>query len=82
MQSKTFAAIETFVNVLVGWVIAMLLNGSVFPMFGINIPMDVNLKVSVIFTIVAIIRGYSLRRFFNYLAMRNLVKGISHNENN
>lgn len=73
MQSRKHSLIETAVNIFIGWFVAIALNALVFPMFGINIPMDTNLKVSVIFTIAAIIRGYALRRFFNWFAFKNLL---------
>lgn len=74
MQSKKHSIFETVTNIFVGWFIAIGLTATVFPMFDINIPMETNLKVSVIFTIAAIVRGYALRRFFNWLAFRELLK--------
>jgi hypothetical protein len=74
MQSRKLSLIETFVGIFIGWCVSIWLNANVFPLFGINIPMETNLKVSVIFTIAAILRSYALRRFFNWIAIRELLK--------
>lgn len=74
MQTRKLSLIETFANIFVGWIVSIILTATVFPLFGINIPIETNLKVSVIFTIAAIIRGYTFRRVFNHYAMRSFNK--------
>jgi uncharacterized protein YacL len=74
MQSRRLSLIETVVGIVVGFLISLLLTATVFPLFGINIPLETNLKVSVIFTIASIVRGYTLRRIFNRIAIRELAK--------
>jgi hypothetical protein len=65
MQTRTHSFIETCTNVGIGWVTAFTLQLIIFPLFDINIPLSTNIKISVIFTIAAIIRGYIVRRYFN-----------------
>lgn len=74
MQSRVSSFIETIANVTIGWFIALITQIIVFPLFNINIPIKDNLLISAIFTAVAIIRGYTLRRIFNYIVMRKMLR--------
>ena len=65
MQSKKQSFIETITSVFVGWLIGVILNLTVLPLFDYNITVTDSLWVSLIFTIVSVIRGYMIRRFFN-----------------
>lgn len=76
MQTRLFSLIETFSNIFIGWVIAIITQIIIFPIFNINIPLKENLQISAIFIGVAIIRGYTLRRVFNYFVIRKMkIKG-------
>ena len=57
--------IETLTSVFVGWIIGVILNMLVLPIFDYNITVIDSLWVSLIFTVVSVIRGYVIRRFFN-----------------
>ena len=65
MQSKKQSLIETLTSVFVGWLIGVILNMLVLPLFDYNITVIDSLLVSLIFTVVSVIRGYVIRRFFN-----------------
>ena len=65
MQSKKESFIETLTSVFVGWIIGVILNMLVLPLFDYNITVIDSLWVSLIFTVVSVIRGYIIRRFFN-----------------
>ena len=65
MQSKKDSFIETLTSVFVGWLIGVILNMLVLPLFDYNITVIDSLWVSLIFTVVSVIRGYVIRRFFN-----------------
>lgn len=65
MQSKRQSLIETLTSVFVGWLIGVILNMLVLPLFDYNITVVDSLFVSLIFTVVSVIRGYVIRRFFN-----------------
>jgi len=65
MQSKLYSFIEALINVAIGYVIALASQIVVFPYFGIHIPLRSNIFIGGIFTVVSIIRSYTLRRFFN-----------------
>jgi hypothetical protein len=63
-QTKKQSLFESVINVLVGFWVAVLIQVLVFPIFGIEATFGENLAISLIFTIVSILRGYILRRFF------------------
>jgi hypothetical protein len=64
-QTKLESLAEVSLNVIIGWVIALLTQLIVFPMFGINVTVGDQLLISVVFTTVSIIRSYVIRRWFN-----------------
>ena len=65
MQSKRESMIETLTSVFVGWFIGVILNLTVLPLFDYNITVVDSLWVSLIFTVISVVRGYLIRRFFN-----------------
>lgn len=65
MQTKFHSFLESIVNVLIGYVVAVASQVLIFPLFGIHIPLSDNLLIGLFFTIVSIVRSYVLRRVFN-----------------
>ena len=65
MQTKKQSFIETLTSVFVGWLIGVILNLTILPLFDYNITVVDSLWVSLIFTVVSVIRGYVIRRTFN-----------------
>ena len=65
MQTKRQSFIETLTSVFVGWFISLIANMLVLPLFGYNINLTDGLLISIIFTIISIVRGYVVRRWFN-----------------
>ena len=65
MQTKKQSLIETLTSVFVGWLIGVILNLTILPLFDYNITVIDSLWVSLIFTVVSVIRGYAIRRTFN-----------------
>jgi len=65
MQTKTQSAIESCLNVAIGYLVALASQLAVFPMFGINIPLSDNIAIGAWFTVISIIRSYAVRRMFN-----------------
>jgi len=64
-QTKTQSLIEACINIAIGFVINLCAQFVIFPMFDINISFSDHLGITGMFTIVAIIRMYLLRRYFN-----------------
>ena len=65
MQSKKDSLIESLTSTTIGWLIGVILNLTVLPLFDYNITVVDSLWVSLIFTAVSVIRGYIIRRWFN-----------------
>jgi hypothetical protein len=56
--------VEAITNVVVGYVVALLTQIAIFPMFGLVVSVADNLVVGGIFTAVSIVRSFALRRLF------------------
>ena len=65
MQSKKHSIIESFTNVFIGYVVAIISQLVIFPIFDIHIPLKDNLLIGFWFTLISIVRSYSIRRLFN-----------------
>ena len=65
MQSRTQSAIESCLNVIIGYAVALASQLAIFPMFGIQIPLSDNIAIGAWFTVISIIRSYAVRRMFN-----------------
>lgn len=64
-QSKLESFIETCINTAIGYVVALLSQLLVFPLVGIHVPFSTNLEIGAWFTVISIVRGYVIRRWFN-----------------
>jgi hypothetical protein len=64
MQSKYHSFIESLTNTAIGYVVAILSQLAIFPIFGIYIEFSENLTIAAWFTVISIIRSYILRRAF------------------
>ena len=65
MQSKRESMIETLTSVFVGWLIGVILNMLVLPLFDYDVNLTDGVLISIIFTVASIIRSYAVRRIFN-----------------
>lgn len=75
MQSRTASLIEQILNVGSGFVISLIVwMYVVVPIWGFDVSMTENLTITIIFTVVSIIRGYMWRRWFNHRTVRSLSK--------
>jgi len=64
MQKRIHSLLESFINVLIGYLVAVGSQILIFPLFGIDIPLRDNFLIGFYFTIISIIRSYTLRRIF------------------
>ena len=67
MQSKWMSVVETCASTAIGFAVALLTQILVFPWFGLHPSLGENLWITVIFTGVSLVRGYAVRRFFNWV---------------
>ena len=65
MQTKKESMIESLTSTTIGWLIGVILNLTVLPLFDYNITVTDSLLVSLIFTAVSVARSYVVRRIFN-----------------
>ncbi len=67
MQSKRHSMIESIVNMVVGYGVAVWSQYIILPLFDIHVTIQDNLLIGLIFTVISVIRSYTLRRIFNSL---------------
>lgn len=72
MQTKKHSLIEAFVNVAVGYSVAVTSQVIIFPMYEVHITLEANLLIGVWFTLISLIRSYVLRRLFNLKTIKAL----------
>jgi hypothetical protein len=65
MQSRTNSLIESATNILIGYWCAVLTQLIVFPIMGIDVSLDKNLMIGLVFTLISLLRSYVIRRVFN-----------------
>ena len=65
MQSKKFSLLESITNVIVGFFTALLSQIIIFPLVGVKATVKENITIGLCFTVVSIVRSYTLRRIFN-----------------
>jgi len=64
MQSRRRSLIEAFTNVAVGYVLAIVTQIIVFPLFGLHTSLGDNLALGAVFVGISLLRSYALRRLF------------------
>ena len=65
MQSKKQSLIESLTSVGIGWLIGVILNMLVLPLFDYDVSLTDGVLISIIFTAVSVVRSYAVRRIFN-----------------
>ena len=73
-QSRRMSLIEAVANVVLGFLVALLAQIIVFPLFGLEVSLGENLALGGLFTIASIARSYILRRAFETIRVRNCGK--------
>ena len=56
---------ESLTSTTIGIIIGIVLNLTILPIFGYPVSLSDSLWISVIFTVISIIRSYIIRRWFN-----------------
>ena len=69
-QSRAMSFMESLTNVAVGYGIALTTQILVFRWFGLHASLAENMVMGAIFTLVSIVRSYSLRRMFEEIRTR------------
>jgi hypothetical protein len=69
-QSRSMSLVESVANVVVGYGIAVVSQLLLFPVFGMHMTLEQNLKLAGAFTIISICRSFALRRIFEAIRVR------------
>jgi uncharacterized membrane protein len=64
-QSRSASALESVVNTVVGLIVSLALQMTLFPALGHDFGLAKNLLITVFFTVTSTARGYTIRRIFN-----------------
>lgn len=64
-QTKLGSLIESLMNILIGFGVALASQILVFPLFGIHVSLITNLWIGAWFTAISLVRSYVIRRWFN-----------------
>ena len=73
-QTKLGSFYESIANIAIGASIALIAQMFVFPTEGIEVPLDSHLRITAWFTVISIVRSYTIRRWFNAKLHRAAMK--------
>lgn len=64
-QSRLGSFIEAVINIIIGFGINFTANALVFPLFGWQISTSENFLLGGVYTVISLVRSYTIRRWFN-----------------
>lgn len=70
MQSRGMSFVEASANIIVGFIVATAANFWVLPLFGFHSTLTNSAEISVVFTVISLVRSYVMRRIFNSMVMQ------------
>ena len=71
-QQRRHSLLEAVANSAIGYALAVLTQVAVFPQFGFEVPLAQSLVLGAIFTVLSLVRSYTLRRVFEGRQMRRV----------
>lgn len=72
MQSRRWSFIEALTNIAVGYVVAIMAQALILPLYGVHLAPREHAAIGGFFTAVSLVRSYLLRRAFNRVGLRRL----------
>lgn len=66
MQSRRMSIIEAVVNTVLGFVISVWIQIIMFGLYDVALSVFASMIMTAVYTLVSIVRGYFIRRFFNW----------------
>ena len=69
-QTKKHSIVEIGLSTFIGYWVAFFTQIIVFPWFGVEVSHSANMVITLIFTIVSVIRSYFVRRLFNLIYIK------------
>lgn len=73
MQSRKHSFLEACLGTLIGYIIALLGQALIFPLFGIYTSVQEDMLIAGLFTGISLLRSYFVRRFFNFLHVKGVL---------
>lgn len=64
-QTRLQSLLEAWINVVVGYWVAVASQLLIFPLFGVRLALYDNLLIGGYFTLISLLRGFAIRRWFN-----------------
>jgi len=63
-QSRIMSLVEVAMSTLIGFGVSLWANSTVLPMFGFNVKLAESFVITIIFTLISMVRSYLVRRLF------------------
>lgn len=79
IQSKKRSFQEACLNIAVGCGVSLLAQIIVFPWFGIFVPISTDIYITLVFTVISLVRSYLLRRWFARNDFKSVTTAIPNN---
>jgi hypothetical protein len=77
-QSKLASLVEVVANMALGFIVSVYAQVVIFPLYGFTtLSLKENVQIVAIFTVISMVRGYLVRRFFNWLMARKDGENVS-----
>ena len=67
MQTKKQSFIEVNISTVIGFMVSYMLSYTVLPLYGTEQSHSVSFQITLIYTIASVLRGYYVRRLFNWI---------------
>ena len=64
-QSRLESLIESLMNIMIGYGVALASQLVIFPLFDIHVSLETNIWIGAWFTAISLVRSYVIRRWFN-----------------
>lgn len=71
-QTKLESLVEVLANIMIGMVVTVLASPVIYSWFNATFTLAQNIGLTMVFTVLSVVRGYIVRRWFN-----NNMKGFS-----
>ena len=78
-QSKLGSFVEAVMNTAIGYVLSLIVQLIVYPLYGAKFTFFENIQIGLIFMVVSLLRSYVIRRWFNQYIHKASLK-IVHEE--
>ena len=65
MQTRLGSLVETLISLTIGFLISLASQVLIFPLYDIHTSMSDNIEITLYFTIISVVRSFTVRRFFN-----------------